>query len=276
MAFRLASQFTRTCVRSCPRADTGLRSYHPSLPVLAKKPKPTLTRKERREERKAFEDESDTMYDQTVHEVEEELDQTYLDDDTASAGHHMLSEHRQTLHYLRLIEHEMPKLVAYRKPFKPLKTDCLIVRSIQYAGEEHPATAKRVVTVAIDDLPLRNEAAIHKFKLLAGPRWSIRPPADSGVSGLSAWGNGFVKISCEDFPNPEQNLKWISDRLDLLIKEANTLDETFRDIPLDIRHMYSKARKAKKGEHLRGRLLNRPTIRDFPQEWLPEPSTNPS
>jgi hypothetical protein len=121
-------------------------------------------------------------------------------------------------------------LPAYRKPFKPLKSDCLIVRSIQYAGEEHPATAKRVVTVAIDDLPLRNEAAVHKFKLLAGPRWSIRPPADSGVSGLSAWGNGFVKIACEDFPNPEQNLKWISDRLDSLIKEANV--RRFLSLPL--------------------------------------------
>ncbi|ESK97989.1 mitochondrial ribosomal small subunit component [Moniliophthora roreri MCA 2997] len=273
MAFRLASHLTRTCAKTCTRAELGLRSYHASLPNLARNAKPTLTKSEKRAERKAFEDESDTQFDMNdVRWAEQELESDYLDDDTVSAGHIMLSEHRQTLHYLRLIEHEMPKLVLYRKPFKPLKSDCLIVRSVSYGGEEHPVTAKRVVTVAVDDLPLKNAAAVHKFKLLAGPRWTIRPPTDGGVSGIAEWGNGFVKISCEDFANPEQNLKWISDRLDIMIKEANTLDETFKDVPLDIRHMYSKARKAKKGEHLRGRLFNRPTIRDFPQEWLPASS----
>jgi hypothetical protein len=40
------------------------------------------------------------------------LDDEYDDDDTATAGHIMLQEQRQVLHYLRLIEHEMPKLVG--------------------------------------------------------------------------------------------------------------------------------------------------------------------
>lgn len=40
------------------------------------------------------------------------LDDEYDDDDTTSAGHLMLREQRRVLYYLRLIEHEMPKLVG--------------------------------------------------------------------------------------------------------------------------------------------------------------------
>ncbi len=46
--------------------------------------------------------------------------------------------------------------------------------------------------------------------------------------------------------------------------------DKFRDVPLDLRHIFAKARKAKRGEHLRGRLYQRPTKHDFPQEWLPQ------
>ncbi|THV07692.1 hypothetical protein K435DRAFT_959757 [Dendrothele bispora CBS 962.96] len=206
----------------------------------------------------------------TADEALDLLDDPFDDDDTASAGHLMLREHRQTLYYMRLIEHEMPKLVAYRKPFKP-PTNPLVVRSLEYGGVNHPVLKKRVVVVAVDDLPLHNDAAIHKLKLLAGPRWTPRPPADSGINELSSWKHGYVKISCEDFPQPMQNLKWVSDTLDRLVKEANNSSDTFKDVPLDVRHLYSKARKAKKGEHLRTRIYDRPTIRDFPQEWLPDP-----
>jgi small subunit ribosomal protein S35 len=38
--------------------------------------------------------------------------QPFADDDTTSAGHLMLQGQRQVLYYLRLIEHEMPKLVG--------------------------------------------------------------------------------------------------------------------------------------------------------------------
>lgn len=40
------------------------------------------------------------------------LDDDFDDDDSASAGHLMLRQQRQVLYYLRLIEHEMPKLVG--------------------------------------------------------------------------------------------------------------------------------------------------------------------
>ncbi|KIL70934.1 hypothetical protein M378DRAFT_155880 [Amanita muscaria Koide BX008] len=199
------------------------------------------------------------------------LDDDFDGDDASSGGHLMLREQRQTLHYLRLIEHEMPKLVAFRKPFVPPTAETpVIVRSIDYGGEEHPATAKRAIVVPVDQLPLKDEDAAHKLKLLAGPRWTPNPPADAGVSGLEVWGNGYIKISCEDFPKAAQNLKWASDTLDRLIVEANAgTGDKFSDVPLDVRHVCAKARKAKKGEHLRDRVLNRPSILDFPKEWLP-------
>ncbi|KAJ6604563.1 mitochondrial ribosomal subunit protein-domain-containing protein [Mycena vulgaris] len=201
---------------------------------------------------------------------EDLLDEPFADDDSASAGHLMLQEHRQVLYYLRLIEHEMPKLVAYRKPFILPPNSPLVVRSVDYAGEEHPITAKRVIVAAVDALPLKNKDAIHRIKILAGPRWTPNPPADGGVSGLEEWKNGYIKIACEDFPKPAMNLKWASDTMDRLVAHANNPRHDLKDVPVDLRHVYAKARKAKKGEHTRSRISARPSILDFPLEWIPE------
>ena len=96
------------------------------------------------------------------------------------------------------------------------------MRSIDYGGEEHPATAKRTVVVAVSRLPLKNDQARHVVKLLAGPRWSPHPPSDSGIGSNEGCGtDSYIKISCEDFPQPGMNLKWISDALDTLIDKAN-------------------------------------------------------
>jgi len=197
----------------------------------------------------------------------------YPTHESTSAGHLMMRQHRQLLQYLRLIEHEVPSLVALRAPFTPpTSATPLIVRSVDYIGEEHPATIKRTIVVPIAQLPLRDEDAMHKFKVLAGVRWTPDPPKDAGV-GLNENGreHGYIKISCEDFPEPAQNLKWASDVIDRLIEEANKPD-TFKDIPHDTRHLVAKVRKAKLGEHRSGRIFHRPTIRDFPKEWLPEPN----
>ncbi|KZT30657.1 hypothetical protein NEOLEDRAFT_1174047 [Neolentinus lepideus HHB14362 ss-1] len=193
-------------------------------------------------------------------------------EDTTVAGHILLEQQRQLLHYMRLIEHECPKLVAFRKPFNPppLEVAPLVVRSISYGGEEHPATAKRAITVPVAKLPLKNDIAIHKMKLLAGIRWCPEPPKDSGISvSENAGAHGYIKISCEDFPRPAMNLKWASDTLDKLVDEANN-NTRFADIPLDMRHLDAKAQKVSKGG--RGVQKGRPpSIRDFPKEWLPSP-----
>ena len=165
--------------------------------------------------------------------------------DATSAGHLLLRRDRQVLHYLRLIENEFPELVSasnlswyashsfiqlsfdleFRKPFTPPTNQPLIVRSIDYAGEKHPATTKRTVVVAVGQLPLKNADAIHKFKILAGVRWTPHPPKDGGVGPRETGReHGYIKISCEDFPQSAQNLKWISDVIDKLIAEANVSD----------------------------------------------------
>ena len=92
---------------------------------------------------------------------------------------------------------------------------------MHYQGESHPAAFKRIIVVPVDQLPLSGEQAIHKIKLLAGPRWTPNPPIDAGVGRDEEWKNGFIKISCEAFPKASMNLKWASDTLDKLVDEAN-------------------------------------------------------
>ncbi|KAJ7794288.1 hypothetical protein B0H14DRAFT_3093782 [Mycena olivaceomarginata] len=105
-------------------------------------------------------------------------------------------------------------------------------------GEEHPVTAKRAI--------------------------------DGGISGLEEWKNGYIKIACEDFPQPAMNLKWASNAMDRLVAQANNPKHDLKDVPVDLRHVYAKARKAIKGEHTRSRVFARPSILDFPLKWIPE------
>ena len=44
------------------------------------------------------------------------------------------------------------------------------------------------------------------------------------------------------------------------------LGNKFEDVPVDTRHIEARMRKSKTGAHRTGR---RPTLKDFPQEWLP-------
>ncbi|KLO14491.1 hypothetical protein SCHPADRAFT_965876 [Schizopora paradoxa] len=184
-----------------------------------------------------------------------------------SAGHMYLGQQRQVLQYMRLIEHDMPKLVQYRVPFTPPSSERpLIVRTIDYCGEEHPAASKRVVVSPVSQLPLRTQDAIHNIKLLAGARWSPEPPRDSGIGSTEKVDeHGYIKISCEDFPEPGMNLKWISDAFDRLIDQAHS-GKRFTDVPVDTRHIEARKRKAKKGEQDLGARI---TLKDFPKEWLP-------
>lgn len=167
----------------------------------------------------------------------------FEDDDATSAAHLMIQQQKQILHYLRLIERDAPRLkgplfcsdrcqkylifvhLAIRKSFVPPPDSLpLVVRSISYSGEDHPATKKRVIVAAVSQLPLQSPQALHKLKLLAGTRWSDKPPRDSGIGieeDKRIGKHGYIKLSCEDFPEPAMNLKWGSDILDNLLKEAN-------------------------------------------------------
>lgn len=82
---------THSRPRSLPSICAS-RPFASSAPLLARRAKP----------------EEKLTPDQAFDLLEDEYD----DDDTASAGHLMLRQQRQVLYYLRLIEHEMPKLVG--------------------------------------------------------------------------------------------------------------------------------------------------------------------
>lgn len=135
-----------------------------------------------------------------------------------------VEKRREVLHYLRLEEYQFkdlgalllsapapskpdPLSVAFRKRFlKPLPSQFIKVRYQHYQGESHPGDRKVVISFSTADLHLSTDAARHKFKLLAGPRW------DSDKDE--------VKIACEMFPTDKMNEKWCSDTLDSMIKEA--------------------------------------------------------
>ena len=53
-----------------------------------------------------------SVLEEDMDELLEQWDEMSEVEDSPSGGHIMLQEFRQTLHYLRLIEHEMPKLVG--------------------------------------------------------------------------------------------------------------------------------------------------------------------
>ncbi|CEQ39922.1 SPOSA6832_01494 [Sporobolomyces salmonicolor] len=169
-----------------------------------------------------------------------------------------MEKQRQILHYLRLEQLQFNDLVAFRQPFTPPPSShCVQVRHQHYQGEVHPGSRKVTVSVPISRLPLSSPEARHKFKLLAGPRWT--PP------GAKADGDaeGEIKISCEMFPSERMNEKWCSDTLDKLVKEAENKADPMTDIPLDPRPVRSRLAKSRAHKRTIG-------LKDFPKEWLPK------
>jgi len=92
-----------------PACNTSVRSFLTSSPAFQPRRAAGNVQELEEEEdgrrtRSVLEDDMD--------ELVEQWDETSEVEDSPSSGHIMLQELRQTLHYLRLIEHEMPKLVG--------------------------------------------------------------------------------------------------------------------------------------------------------------------
>lgn len=163
-----------------------------------------------------------------------------------------MEKRREYLRYLRLEQFQFKELVEFRQKFKKPKADQFIqLRSQHYQGEPHPASRKIVLVAPLSKLPLTTPAALHKFKLIAGPRWD-------------SW-EDTIKISCELFPVGEMNEKWCSDTLDKIIAQAQDTTDSMADIPLDTRATESRHRKSRTKKIV--------TLAQFPTEWLPAPST---
>ncbi|KAL7007313.1 37S ribosomal protein S24, mitochondrial [Cystobasidiomycetes sp. EMM_F5] len=178
-------------------------------------------------------------------------------DDVPWVAHQALDDDRDRINLMRLIAFQMPEI---RKAFPvanyPIDPSTpIVIRTQHYLGQpEHPASRKAVLSVKVEDLErlkkLTSAQSVHKFKLLAGPRYDPD--------------RGSIKISSDSFPDPSMNAKWCSDALDRLIAEAQDLTDSMQDIPLDLRH--AEVRKLKKGKR-------RATIKDFPVDWLPPKAT---
>ncbi|RHZ79439.1 hypothetical protein Glove_146g50 [Diversispora epigaea] len=148
----------------------------------------------------------------------------YQFDSMTKPGYEILLAQAEIRKYLRKIKYELPQLEKFANPFNPPKKEqILCFKRMYYVGEEHPLQNKVVMTVELNDLPL-NEEEKRKFILLCGTRFD---------------GKTF-KFSSEKFPHLTQNKKYLSDLMDRLLKEAKDKGETFKDIPIDTRHIKKK------------------------------------
>lgn len=183
-------------------------------------------------------------------------------DDVPTLGHAILARKREMLQLMRTVEFEIPKLSQFRQAYKPPSSAQYVQYRFQhYQGEHHPASRKVVLSVDVDALAqagaVKDAKSRHKLLLLAGSRFHPK------VKEEGKRDQGVIKISCELFPNERQNMKWCSDALDALVKEANVRTEEVDELPLDARS--SLIRQDKKRHYLRD---DRPTLKDFPKQWL--------
>lgn len=93
-------------------------------------------------------------------------------------------------------------------------------------GESHPAAKKVVVQFCTKDLPNLTEEQRLKLIKLVGPRYD--PDKD------------MVRMSSEKFEAPAQNKRYLGDLVNKLIDEAKNGEDSFKDIPIDLRHHKSK------------------------------------
>lgn len=90
-------------------------------------------------------------------------------------------------------------------------------------GEDHPAEKKVVVSFSPSAAPL-NLTPTQRNKLIkvAGVRYN--PSTDT------------IKMSCESFETSAQNKRYLGDLVEVMLKEAKDVGDTFEDVPFDFRH----------------------------------------
>jgi small subunit ribosomal protein S35 len=106
-------------------------------------------------------------------------------------------------------------------------------------GEYHPAARKVVLQFSPADIPGLTTQQRLKLLKLVGPRYN----PDTEI----------IKMSCEQFEAPAQNKRYLGDLVKKLLDEARNPEDTFEDIPLDLRHHKPKRRL------------------DFPEAWKMRP-----
>lgn len=234
--------------------------------------------------------------------------QTFQFDEPTSLGWMRLEAIKEAQDLARKVEANDKILRAQSKPFTPPTSPIRISSIIDLSDPFSPVHAKRVLLTPVAGLPFSTPEAMHRFKLLAGPRWS---PGRPGAKEMDIEGNegynggdqaigreGWVKISEERFRNPRMNRKSASDILEKLVEAADVSHLSSRhctdadrdwgiqdsnsplsaDIPIDMRHLLARQRKHhhRQGKNVWQRaeaMKARPDVggvRGFPVEWLSE------
>ena len=97
--------------------------------------------------------------------------------------------------------------------------------TIDLSEPDSPRHAKQVLLAPVGGLPLKGPEALHRLKLLAGPRWTPGRPgrdeADVGNEKYDEHKEGWIKISEERFQSARMNRKSASDMLERLVEAAN-------------------------------------------------------
>lgn len=231
-------------------------------------------------------------------------------DDVPSSRHLQMEKDREMLHYKRLVHFQLPELASksslYCKyqstadnrtfalcleskiPFNPpslTRTPLRLKLNDVFGESAHPHVPKVTLTAKISALPLKTPEAVHKFKVLAGPRW------DSHLEEFT--------LSSDRFASKEENAKWCSDTLDRLLSEAHVCilvifyaihlrrarlmlssiqntEDLMSDIPLDPRPTLARLHRRRNKLKLRpttsrqSALLDPSNVAEFPKEWLPK------
>ncbi|BEJ14607.1 hypothetical protein CspHIS471_0403740 [Cutaneotrichosporon sp. HIS471] len=158
------------------------------------------------------------------------------------------------------------------KTFKPAAGKIRLTTAIDLANPNHEYNQKSVLQAPLSSLPLKDAAAVRRFQLLAGPRWT---PGTPGSTELTADGDGWFKLSEARYPAIRMNRKSASDVLERLVEAANDPKSPIpADTPLDGRHLLAKQSKfgGAKRYARREALGRRPDIvggvKGFPKEWL--------
>ncbi|KAK8850604.1 hypothetical protein IAR55_004523 [Kwoniella newhampshirensis] len=206
-------------------------------------------------------------------------------DDATSLGWMRMFRIQEGEGLVRKIEEDREALRAANKTqFKPPTSSIRLTSTIDLSSPSSKFHTKSVLLVPVSSLPLPNEKAVHRLKLLAGPRWTPgRPGREEFLSESDEAGEGkegWVKISEERFANASQNRRSVSDILDRLVEAANDPNSPLpADTPLDTRHLLARHRKKRSRQNpfswsAQQTFLPRHEVvggvRGFPAEWLPE------
>ncbi|SCU81851.1 LADA_0C01442g1_1 [Lachancea dasiensis] len=166
----------------------------------------------------------------------------FMFDDLPSQAQDLVQQHREQRFYNRLAAYELPTLVQYRQEYQrpSPKASPVTYKYTTYIGEEHPNARKVVLSLKTKDLGL-SEKEVHKFRLLAQTRYDHL--------------TDIFKMSCDKFPEPAQNARFLSDTLKALFNAAKDTKDDFADVPLDTRHTIAKNLRKKKRDF------------EFPESW---------